>query len=133
MEAVYGPPDQEDQADKAFYRQLEATSHSQALVFMGDVNHCTSVGGTAQQGISNLRASRNALVITSSSKSVVVLLRWAAELHHICSLTPIPQRERGRKYDEKGSWLEIRPRRLPRAIWTQWREIREMYCLLLTS
>ena len=39
---------------------------------------------------------------------VVVLLRWAAELHHSCSLTPPPQRKRGRKYNEKGSRVEIR-------------------------
>jgi len=39
---------------------------------------------------------------------VVVLLGWAAELHHNCSLTPPPQRGTGRKYDEKGSRIEIR-------------------------
>ncbi|GAB0204540.1 hypothetical protein GRJ2_002919600 [Grus japonensis] len=35
----YRPPDQEDQVDKAFYRQIGATSCSQALVLMGDFNH----------------------------------------------------------------------------------------------
>ena len=38
---------------------------------------------------------------------LVVLLRWAAELHLSCSLTPPPQRESGRKYDEKASRVEI--------------------------
>lgn len=33
------PPDQEDQADEALYRQIEATSHLQALVLMGDFSH----------------------------------------------------------------------------------------------
>jgi len=35
----YRPPDQEDEVDEAFYRQLKAASQSQALVLMGDVNH----------------------------------------------------------------------------------------------
>ena len=37
---------------------------------------------------------------------VVVLLGWAAELHHNCSLTPPPERGTGRKYNEKGSRVE---------------------------
>ncbi|GAB0205366.1 hypothetical protein GRJ2_003002200 [Grus japonensis] len=35
----YRPPNQEDRADEALYRQIEAASHSQALVLMGDFNH----------------------------------------------------------------------------------------------
>ncbi|KAF1441782.1 hypothetical protein FQV07_0011647, partial [Pygoscelis papua] len=35
----YRPPDQEDRADEALYRQIGAASHSQALVLMGDFNH----------------------------------------------------------------------------------------------
>ena len=35
----YRPPDQEDQADEALYRQIGAASCSQALVLMGDFNH----------------------------------------------------------------------------------------------
>ncbi|GAB0203750.1 hypothetical protein GRJ2_002840600 [Grus japonensis] len=35
----YRPPDQGDRADEAFYRQIGAASHSQALVLMGDFNH----------------------------------------------------------------------------------------------
>ncbi|PKU42006.1 hypothetical protein llap_7684 [Limosa lapponica baueri] len=35
----YRPPDQEDQADEALYRQIGAASHSQALVLMGDFSH----------------------------------------------------------------------------------------------
>ncbi|GAB0179184.1 hypothetical protein GRJ2_000383700 [Grus japonensis] len=35
----YRPPDQGDRADEALYRQMEAASHSQALVLMGDFNH----------------------------------------------------------------------------------------------
>ncbi|GAB0208710.1 hypothetical protein GRJ2_003336700 [Grus japonensis] len=33
------PPDQEEKADEALYRQIGAASHSQALVLMGDFNH----------------------------------------------------------------------------------------------
>jgi len=35
----YRPPDQEEEVDEAFYRQLQAASQSQALVLMGDFNH----------------------------------------------------------------------------------------------
>ncbi|GAB0206060.1 hypothetical protein GRJ2_003071600 [Grus japonensis] len=35
----YRPPDQEDQADEALYRQIGAASCSQALVLVGDFNH----------------------------------------------------------------------------------------------
>ncbi|GAB0188484.1 hypothetical protein GRJ2_001313700 [Grus japonensis] len=35
----YRPPNQEDQKDKALYRQIGAASRSQALVLMGDFNH----------------------------------------------------------------------------------------------
>jgi len=35
----YRPPDQEEEVDEVFYRQLQAVSQSQALVFMGDFNH----------------------------------------------------------------------------------------------
>ncbi|GAB0206941.1 hypothetical protein GRJ2_003159700 [Grus japonensis] len=35
----YRPPDQEEEVDEAFYRQLEVTSQSQALVVMGDFHH----------------------------------------------------------------------------------------------
>jgi len=35
----YRPPDQEEEADEAFYRQLQVASQSKALVFMGDFNH----------------------------------------------------------------------------------------------
>ena len=35
----YRPPDQEDHADDALYRQTGAASCSQALVLMGDFNH----------------------------------------------------------------------------------------------
>jgi len=34
----YRPPDQEEEVDEAFYRQLQAASQSQALVLMGDFN-----------------------------------------------------------------------------------------------
>ncbi|GAB0206503.1 hypothetical protein GRJ2_003115900 [Grus japonensis] len=34
----YRPPDQEEEVDEAFYRQLEVASRSQALVLMGDFN-----------------------------------------------------------------------------------------------
>ncbi|GAB0181056.1 hypothetical protein GRJ2_000570900 [Grus japonensis] len=33
------PPDQDEEVDEAFYRQLEVASRSQALVLMGDFNH----------------------------------------------------------------------------------------------
>ncbi|GAB0209149.1 rapamycin-insensitive companion of mTOR-like [Grus japonensis] len=35
----YRPPDQEEEVDEAFYRQLEVASQSQALVVMGDFHH----------------------------------------------------------------------------------------------
>jgi len=35
----YRPPDQEDEADEAFYKQLKVASQSQALVLMGDFNY----------------------------------------------------------------------------------------------
>lgn len=38
MSAV-GLPDQEEQMDQSFYRQLEAASCWQALVLKGDLNH----------------------------------------------------------------------------------------------
>jgi len=33
------PPDQEEEVDEAFYRQLQVASQSQALFLMGDFNH----------------------------------------------------------------------------------------------
>jgi len=35
----YRPPDQEEEIDEAFYRQMKVASQSQALVLMGDFNH----------------------------------------------------------------------------------------------
>ena len=35
----YRPPDQEEEVNEAFYKQLQAASESQALVLMGDFNH----------------------------------------------------------------------------------------------
>jgi len=35
----YRPPDQEEEVNEAFYRQVQAASQSQALVLMGDFNH----------------------------------------------------------------------------------------------
>jgi len=35
----YRPPDQEEEVDEAFYKQLQAASQSQALVLVGDFNH----------------------------------------------------------------------------------------------
>jgi len=35
----YRPPDQEEEVDEAFYKQLQVASQSQALVLMGDFNH----------------------------------------------------------------------------------------------
>jgi len=35
----YRSPDQEEEADEAFYRQLKVASQSQALVLVGDFNH----------------------------------------------------------------------------------------------
>jgi len=39
VDVYYRPPDQEEEADEAFYRQLQAASQSQALVLMGTFNH----------------------------------------------------------------------------------------------
>jgi len=63
----YRPPDQEDLADEALYRQIGVASLSQTLVFMREFNHL-SLCGTTQQGISNLGGSCNELMITSFSK-----------------------------------------------------------------
>ena len=35
----YRPPDQDEEADEAFQKQLDVASHSQALVLMGDFNY----------------------------------------------------------------------------------------------
>lgn len=35
----YRPPDQEEEVDEAFHKQLEVAAHSQALVLMGDFNY----------------------------------------------------------------------------------------------
>jgi len=35
----YRPPDQEEEVDEAFYRQLKVASQSQALVLVGDFKH----------------------------------------------------------------------------------------------
>lgn len=39
VDAYYRPPDREEEADKAFHRQLKVASQSEALVLMGDFNH----------------------------------------------------------------------------------------------
>jgi len=64
----YRPPNQEDQVDKALYRQIEAASHSQALVLMGDLTTLIPVGGTTHQGISNPGGSWTVLMTTSFFK-----------------------------------------------------------------
>ena len=46
--------------------------------------------------------------LTVRMSDVAVLLRWAVKLHHGHTLIPPPQVERGSKYDEKGSRVEIR-------------------------
>jgi len=51
----YRQPDQEDQADKALYRQIGAASRSQALVLMGTSTTLTPVAGIAQQDITHRR------------------------------------------------------------------------------
>lgn len=35
----YRPPDEEEEVDEAFYRQLEVALWSQALILMGDFSH----------------------------------------------------------------------------------------------
>lgn len=40
--------------------------------------------------------------------NVVVLLSWAAVLHHNHTLTPSSKREQERKYDGRGSRVEMR-------------------------
>ncbi|GAB0204592.1 mitochondrial enolase superfamily member 1 [Grus japonensis] len=39
VDVYYRPPDQEEEVDEAFYRQLEVASRSQALVLVEDFNH----------------------------------------------------------------------------------------------
>jgi len=38
VSVYYRPPDQEEEVDEAFYKQLKVASQSQALVLMGDFN-----------------------------------------------------------------------------------------------
>ena len=39
MGVYYRPPDQEEEVDEAFHKQLEAASRSQVLVLMGDFSY----------------------------------------------------------------------------------------------
>ena len=39
VDVYYRPPDEEEEVDEAFYRQLKAASQSQVLVLVGDFNH----------------------------------------------------------------------------------------------
>ena len=48
------------------------------------------------------------LSLLVDSHVVVVLHGWAAEHHPSCSLTPLPQKERGKKYNDKDSRVEIK-------------------------
>jgi len=69
---------------------------------------------------------------------LVVLSCWAAELHHSHSLTPLPQRKRGKKYDEKGSRNCDKDREITQQLssWTkhmQHREINIICCLSLAD
>lgn len=45
MSVCYELPDQGQEVDETFFRQLEEASHSQALVLMRDLNHLLSVEG----------------------------------------------------------------------------------------
>jgi len=45
----YRPPDQEEEIDETFYKQLQAATQSQALVLMGDFT-LTSAGKIIQLG-----------------------------------------------------------------------------------
>ena len=60
----YRPPDQEEEVDEAFYRQLEVASQSQALVLMGDLTTLISAGKTTQLGTNSPGGSCRALMIT---------------------------------------------------------------------
>jgi len=65
----YRPPEQEDRANEALYRQqIGVASRSEDLVLMGDLITPISVGGSTQQGISNPGGTWNALMISSFSK-----------------------------------------------------------------
>ena len=59
----YRPPDQEEEADEAFYKQLQAASQSQALVLMTSTT-LTSAGKTTQPGTCNPGGSCRASMIT---------------------------------------------------------------------
>lgn len=48
------------------------------------------------------------LSLLVDSHVVVVLHGWAAEHRPSCSLTSLPQKERGRKYNDKDSRVEIK-------------------------
>ena len=50
MGVCYRPPDQEDPADEAVYRQIGAASHSQGLVLMGVISHPSSCSWDSTAG-----------------------------------------------------------------------------------
>jgi len=64
VDVYYGPPDQEEEVDDAFYRQLQAASQSQALVLMGTSTTLMSSGKTTQPGTRSPGGSCRALMIT---------------------------------------------------------------------
>ena len=39
VDVCYGPPDEEEEGDEAFFRQLQEASCLQALVLMADLNY----------------------------------------------------------------------------------------------
>lgn len=59
------PSDYEEQADEAFYNELEVASHSQAMVLIGGLKLPLMSGGvTTQKGMSNPGSSWRALMTT---------------------------------------------------------------------
>jgi len=72
------PPDQEEQMDEAFYGQLEAASHSWALVPVGDFNHPDIYWRDNRAGHGNIggswRASMTAIQVIEEPMRRGVLL-----------------------------------------------------------
>ncbi|GAB0198251.1 mitochondrial enolase superfamily member 1 [Grus japonensis] len=56
------PPDQEEEVDEAFYRQLEVASQSQALGVTGDFNHPGGGGAYEERGVAGPCTNKEGLV-----------------------------------------------------------------------
>ena len=61
----YRPPNEVEETDESFYKQLAVVSESCALVLVGDFNFQTSAGNTIRQRVSSLGGSWSVWKINS--------------------------------------------------------------------